>query len=173
MKKCGEPVYCCAFVEIFSETGRFSSYGAPSVEKLLDGGTRGSARLLDVSFTALTFGGTEVPRRGVVAAVSPPGSTDVLMLIGSASATRWRKEAGVEKALRGAVESFRVTRTRPTKLARVLDSDYRYAQRSIKALEADEDALDAATDAFDRRLARELTGKAGSLAGVPGVNAYR
>ena len=59
-------------------------------------------------FTALK-GNAEVQRRAFVKAVSPPGSKDVVILVaGSTTASRWRKENG-EKTPRAVVDSLRVS----------------------------------------------------------------
>ena len=98
--------------------------------------------IVEVSFNALTQSGFEVPRRGVIAALQPAGSTDVLMLVSSVGSARWKK--GGEAEARLAAESFRIARTRPTALGRLNDNDYRYSARSLKGFSEGESEIEAA-----------------------------
>ena len=117
------------FDAVFSAAGRFGAYGAPTDIKLLKStlSPEGNTRFLDVSFSALSPGLSEVPRRALIAATVPSGSEDVVMLVGGAAAARWKK--GGEEAVRSAVGSFKVTETRATKLRRVRASDYRFEEQ--------------------------------------------
>ena len=146
-------------------TGRFGSYSAPQLTKVSTGASqpKGSsgdvvvpARFVEVSFNALTQSGFEVPRKGVIAALQVPGSSDVLMLVCSVAATRWNK--GGEGDARAAAESFRITRTRETSLRPTNDNDYRYNSRSLKGFSEGESEIEAA-------LARDLSTQSGSLGG--------
>jgi len=149
-------------------TGRFGSYSAPQITSVSAGSSSAASsggasastvtptRFVDVSFNALTQSGFEVPRKGVIAALQPTGSSDVLMLVSSVGAARWKK--GGEADARLAAESFRVTRMRPTALPRAADNDYRYNSRSIKGVSESESEIDAA-------LARELSTQSGALGG--------
>jgi len=141
---------------IFGDKGRFSSYGAPSEVSIKDKGMRGATRLLDVKFGVLSSGQTDLVRRGVIAAVQPSGSTDAVMLFGSTADTRWQDQ---QPSVRRAVESFQVTKTRTSKLARVFEADYRYAGGGIED--------DATGKRVGNSLAqkRALASEAGSLAG--------
>ena len=112
---------------IFSTEGRYGAYGAPTDIKVLSDTTAGDVRKLEVSFVALTPGGTDVARRGVVAATQPAGGGQILMLTASTGASKWKK-GGKEEALRAA-DTFAVT-TRSSELAAVPQSDYRYGKTS-------------------------------------------
>ena len=76
-------------------TGRFGSYSAPQITSVAESKATAAAaaasgkavtptRFVEVSFNALTQSGFEVPRKGVIAALQPTGSSDVLMLVSSA-----------------------------------------------------------------------------------------
>ena len=80
-------------------------------------------RFIDVSFSALSPGGTEVPRRALIAALQPEGATDVVMIVGSSVAKEWKKS---EPALRKTASSLQVARTRPTGIARKAKNDFRF-----------------------------------------------
>ena len=138
-------------------TGRFGSYSAPQITSVATSSYNGKAsRYVDVSFNALTQSGTEVPRKGIIAAVQPAGSSDVLLLVSSVGAARWKKGGSADVRL--AAESFRVTATRPTSLARVNDNDFRYSARSLKGFSEGESEIEAA-------LARDLSTQSGALGG--------
>jgi len=47
----------------------------------------------------------EIPRQALLVAELPNGTDNAVMLVGSASASRWKK--GAEDAVRATVESFR------------------------------------------------------------------
>jgi len=112
---------------IFSSFGRFGAYGAPTDIKVLSDVTKGELRMLEVAFSVLSQGGSDSPRRALIAAAQPAGSTDAVMLVSSASSTRWKK--GAESGVRQAAESFRVVRTRNTALRRAPPSDFRFEER--------------------------------------------
>lgn len=145
--------------------GRFGSYSAPQITRVSTGayqpkGAASSAaiptRYVEVSFNALTQSGFEVPRKGVIAALQLPGSSDALMLVSSVGAARWKK--GGEDDARLAAETFRVVRTRATSLQRANDNDYRYSSRSLKGFSEGESEIEAA-------LARDLSTQSGALDG--------
>ena len=73
-------------------------------------------RYVEFSFAALSPTYAEVPRRAVLVATVPGGAdkSDIVMLVGSATAGRWKK--GAEPAIRGIVESFRATLFTPARL---------------------------------------------------------
>ena len=112
---------------VFNPYGRWSTYGAPTDVKVLSDETVGTVRYLDVSFSVLSQSGPESIRRGVIAAIQPKGSNDAIMLVSSATSVRWKK--GAEAGARQAAQSFRMTRTRPTKNPRAFSSDYRFEER--------------------------------------------
>lgn len=116
-------------VAVFGTTGRYGAYGAPTDLKVLSdtGAESGSARKLEVAFTALSPSSAEVPRRCIVAATQPAGSSELVLLTAGTGAARWKKGGKEESTV--AVESFAV-KTRPTTLEQVPSSDYRYGKTS-------------------------------------------
>ena len=121
---------------VFSTEGRFGAYGQPTDIKVLKS-DKGDRRLLDISFSALSPGQTEVPRRALVAAVQPDGADDVVMLVGGSTASQWKKS---ESAMRNMAKSFRIARTRPTKIPRKAKNDYRFEEQG-GLLEASGDSV--------------------------------
>jgi len=107
---------------VFSTEGRFGAYGAPTDIKVLKSESS-KMRMIDVAFSALSPGQTEVPRRTYIAALQPDGSTDVVMLVGGSTASSWKK---CEPAMRSMASSFRISRTRPTSIKRKSKNDYRF-----------------------------------------------
>mmetsp|Transcript_92133 Transcript_92133/g.187529 ORF Transcript_92133/g.187529 Transcript_92133/m.187529 type:complete len:306 (-) Transcript_92133:269-1186(-) len=102
---------------LFGPRGRFSFYGQPTDIKVKKSalGDDGSYKVLDVSFSTLSQATqTEVPRRSRIVATLPKGSNQAVMLVGSASASRWSK--GSEKSVGEAVASFRATAAPQTSL---------------------------------------------------------
>jgi len=114
--------------QVLGVEGRYGSYGAPIDIKVLADTTSGATRSFDVSFTALSPGMAEVPRRAVLTATQG-GSGDVIMLVSGTSSTRWKKSGG-EAAARKASSSFRVLSTRPSALKQEASADYRYGKTS-------------------------------------------
>jgi len=108
---------------VFSTEGRFGAYGAPTDIRVVTSDKGSSQRLLEITFSALSPGQTEVPRRALVAAVQPEGATDVVMLVGGSTASQWKKAEG---AMRKMASSYRIVRTRPTSILRKAKSDYRF-----------------------------------------------
>jgi len=150
-------------------TGRFGSYAAPQITSVTKGvigsppakgGLSGGKRSFDVAFNALTQGGFEVPRRGVIAAVQPTGSEVVLMLVSTVSSARWKK--GGEEDSRASAASFRVTQVRPSRLQPSSDNDYRYASRSVPLPNLEDKDVPSEIDAA---LARDLSTQSGALTG--------
>mmetsp|Transcript_12374 Transcript_12374/g.35391 ORF Transcript_12374/g.35391 Transcript_12374/m.35391 type:complete len:310 (+) Transcript_12374:25-954(+) len=93
---------------LFKSTGRFSFYGAPTDIKVKKSEMNGPYRMLEITFSNLSQStNAEIPRNALVAATIPEGTNDVVMLVGSATATRWRK--GSEKAVRETVGTFKAT----------------------------------------------------------------
>jgi len=112
---------------ICSVTGRYGSYGAPIDGKVLADDKSGATRMLDISFTVLSPSMAEIPRRAVVSATQPAGSSEIVMLVSGCSATKWKK--GGEAAARFAATSFRVA-TRPSDLKYAAYTDYRFGKTS-------------------------------------------
>lgn len=91
---------------LFSPTGRFSFYGQPTDIKVKSSVMKDDYRILDMSFSTLSQSTqTEIPRKARVVATIPSGSSQVVMLVSSASALRWKK--GAEKQIMSTVESFK------------------------------------------------------------------
>jgi len=91
---------------IFGSSGRFSFYGTPTDIKVKKSRTEGEYRFIDVTFSNLSQSTqTEIPRNAVVVATIPKGTEQAVMLVGSSTATRWRK--GSEDIIRKTAESFR------------------------------------------------------------------
>lgn len=92
--------------QLFSSTGRFSFYGAPTDVKITKSTSNGAYRTMDINFSILSQStGAEVPRKARVVATIPEGSSQAVMLIGSASALRWKK--GTDQKVASTAESFR------------------------------------------------------------------
>ena len=102
---------------LFSTEGRYGAYGSPTDIKIKETAADGDSRNFEVSFTVLSPGMAEVPRKGVLRALPAPGTSDVLLLTASASAKRWTKSKAAAEAS-GITSSLRVTSTRPTTLKR-------------------------------------------------------
>jgi hypothetical protein len=93
---------------LFSETGRFSFYGTPTDIKVKKSQTNedGTYRILDVTFSTLSQAtNAEIPRNARIVSTVPTGSKQAVMLVGSASAARWKK--GSDKTVAATIDSFR------------------------------------------------------------------
>lgn len=91
---------------LFSSTGRFSFYGAPTDIKVKKSSVEGPYRFIELGFSNLSQStNAEIPRKAVLAATIPEGADEAVMIIGSATASQWKK--GSEAAVRKTVESFR------------------------------------------------------------------
>jgi len=106
--------------ELFQPSGRFSFYGPPTDVKFKKSRTLDNNgqlyRYIDVSFANLSQStNAEIPRNAVVAATIPTGTSQVVMLVGSASASRWRSK-GAEQDIRSTIESFRAAAAPKTDL---------------------------------------------------------
>lgn len=102
---------------LFGPRGRFSFYGQPTDIKVKKSVVSDDAsyKILDVSFSTLSQATqTEVPRRSKIVVTLPKGSNQAVMLVGSASASRWSK--GADKTIADAVNSFRATAAPQTNL---------------------------------------------------------
>ncbi|KAL1522733.1 hypothetical protein AB1Y20_017707 [Prymnesium parvum] len=125
---------------VFSSYGRFGAYGAATDVKVLSDVTKKDTRFLEVAFSVLSQGGAEGPRKAVIAAIQPEGSTDAVMLVSSASSLRWRK--GAESQVRRAAESFRIVSARSSNIRRAASSDFRFEERGGLAKGARDTVLD-------------------------------
>ena len=61
---------------------------------------------MEISFNALTPSYNEVPRRAFIASTTPDGATDVVMMVASSTAARWKQSVRAEA--QGLVDSFQV-----------------------------------------------------------------
>lgn len=107
----------------FATEGRFGAYGAPTDIKVLSKSEEKGVRTFDVSFSALSPGQTEVPRRTLISALQPQGAEDVVMLVGGSTLGQWKKS---EAVMRKMASSFRVERTRSTTIKRKAKNDFRF-----------------------------------------------
>jgi hypothetical protein len=100
---------------LFGPTGRFSLYGPPTNIKIKERESqRDDYRLFEVSFANLSQStNAEIPRKALVVASLPKGSPSAVLLVASATASRWKK---VEQSLQETVASFRAIPAPPTSL---------------------------------------------------------
>lgn len=100
---------------LFGPTGRFSSYGTPTDVKVKRSTNNGQYRLVEWSFATLSQSTqTELPRRALVSATIPQGTSQAVLLVGSASAVRWRK--GSDQMIADVIASFRAVPAPQTSL---------------------------------------------------------
>lgn len=91
---------------LLAPSGRFSFYGQPTDVKVKKSATKEDYRIIDLSFSTLSQATqTELPRKAQLIATIPKGSSQAVMLIGSAPAIRWKN--GSDKDIYSTVESFR------------------------------------------------------------------
>jgi hypothetical protein len=91
---------------LFDPTGRFSFYGPPTDVKVKRSRIEGNNRYIELSFSNLSQStGAEIPRKAIIVATIPSGTDNAVMIVGSASASRWKK--GADEAVRQTVESFK------------------------------------------------------------------
>merc|ERR1712129_119672 len=96
--------------EVFSSTGRFAAYGAPTDIKIKKSDIIDGYKIIEVTFSTLSQATqTEIPRTALIAAVLPPESDQVEMLVSSTTTNRWRKKNGVSEKIKDVVTSFRAT----------------------------------------------------------------
>jgi len=108
---------------VLSTEGRFGAYGAPTDIRILKSTQQNTGRQIELSFSALSPGQQEVPRKAILMATQPKGSTDALILVGGSTAGQFKK---CEGQLRKMAASFRVERVRATSIKRKAKSDYRF-----------------------------------------------
>jgi len=112
---------------VFSTEGRYGAYGAPTDIKVVTPSTKGTGkRLLEITFSALSPNGAEVPRKALVAAVQPEGAEDAVMFVAGSTSSNWK---GASPALRKMADSYRIVRTRPTSIPRKARADYRFEEQ--------------------------------------------
>ena len=101
--------------QLFSSTGRFSYYGEPTDVKITKSAVNGNYKTMDINFSILSQStGAEVPRKARVIATIPEGASQAVLLIGSASALRWKK--GSDQKIASTIDSFRATPAPQTSL---------------------------------------------------------
>jgi hypothetical protein len=92
--------------QLMGPTGRFSSYGTPTDVKIRGSTMNGNYRTMDVSFSTLSQSTqTELPRRARIVATIPEGTQQAVLLVGSASQTRWNQQS--KDAIVAVTDSFR------------------------------------------------------------------
>jgi hypothetical protein len=92
---------------LIAPTSRFSFYGTPTDIKVKKSELNSkNYRVIDLGFSTLSQSTqTEIPRRARIVATIPDGSSQAVMLVGSASAQRWRK--GSDEEIAKVIDSFR------------------------------------------------------------------
>ena len=91
---------------LLAPSGRFSFYGQPTDVKIKKSTTNGDYRIIDLSFSTLSQATqSELPRKAQLIATIPKGSSQAVVLIGSAPAGRWKK--GSDQDIYSTIESFR------------------------------------------------------------------
>jgi len=107
-KKLSELPDSFLFERLFNPSGRFSFYGPPTDIKVKNSIIKGDTRYIELKFSNLSQStGAEIPRNCIVAAKIPEGTQNVVMLVSSASALRWKK--GSEDMVRKTIDTFQVT----------------------------------------------------------------
>jgi hypothetical protein len=100
---------------LFAPTGRFSFYGAPTDLKIKSSEMVGNKRVIKFSFANLSQStNAEIPRSAVMVASKPENAEQAVMLVSSATSTRWRK--GSEKLAMDTIESFNASPSPKTSL---------------------------------------------------------
>jgi len=88
-------------------TGRFSFYGTPTDVKVKASSINGNYKTIDMSFSTLSQSTqTEIPRKARIIATIPEGTQQAVMLVGSASASRWNSK-GAKETIAQVADSFR------------------------------------------------------------------
>jgi hypothetical protein len=91
---------------LLAPSGRFSFYGQPTDVKIKKSATKDDYRIIDLSFSTLSQATqTELPRKAQLVVTIPKGSSQAIMLVGSAPAARWKN--GSSQDIQSTVESFR------------------------------------------------------------------
>ena len=97
---------------LFDPTGRFSFYGPPTDIKVKKSTIKNDGdtlyRWIEVSFSYLSQStNAEIPRKALIVATIPKGTNQAIMLVGSATASRWNKDGGSKDQIVATAESFR------------------------------------------------------------------
>ena len=124
---------------VFSTEGRYGAYGAPTDIKVVKSDKSETKRLLEITFSALSPNGNEVPRKALVAALQPDGATDAVMFVAGSTSSNWKSAS---PALRKMADSYRIARTRPTAILRKAKADYRFEEQGgLKETKEDSTSL--------------------------------
>ena len=94
---------------LISPTSRFSFYGTPTDVKIKQShyDDRTNYKIIDFVFSTLSQSTqTEIPRRARIVATIPDGTSQAVMLVGSTSASRWRKSSDAT-TIEQVIDSFR------------------------------------------------------------------
>ena len=102
--------------------GRLSFYGPPtdvkikaSTDRIVTHGDGGTYKVMDLSYSIVSQATqTEIPRKARLAITIPAGSDQAVMLVASASASRWKK--GSDTLVASTIESFRAVPAPQTSL---------------------------------------------------------
>lgn len=90
---------------LFDPTGRFSLYGPPTDIKVKKSRIDGNRLFMELGFSNLSQAtAAEIPRKALLVATIPEGSENAVMLVGSTTASRWKR--GGEKVVTDIVDSF-------------------------------------------------------------------
>jgi hypothetical protein len=91
--------------QLFAPTGRFSFYGSPTNLKVKKSQIVDNKRIIEFSFSQLSQStNAEIPRQAIMVAAKPDNSDQVVMLVGSAMSTRWKR--GSDMAVGDIIASF-------------------------------------------------------------------
>lgn len=100
---------------LMAPTARFSFYGSPTDVKVKHSTQQEGYRIIDLTFSTLSQSTqTEIPRKARLVATIPAGSSQAVMLVASASASRWKN--GVEQNVISTANSFRAVAAPQTSL---------------------------------------------------------
>jgi hypothetical protein len=100
---------------LMAPTARFSFYGSPTDVKVKKSTQKDGYRIIDLNFSTLSQSTqTEIPRKARLVATIPSGSSQAVMLVASASASRWKK--GAAENVESTANSFRAVAAPQTSL---------------------------------------------------------
>lgn len=108
---------------LFKLDGRFGAYGQPVVTKMNKDEFKDGRRSIDLKFTSYTPQGKDVNWLGRMTAIQAKGGHDALVLVSASPTEDWDK---VEPVAKETAKSFKIVRTRATKIKPVMSSDVRY-----------------------------------------------
>eukprot|EP00545_Synedropsis_sp_CCMP1620_P001427 CAMPEP_0119013942 /NCGR_PEP_ID=MMETSP1176-20130426/9269_1 /TAXON_ID=265551 /ORGANISM="Synedropsis recta cf, Strain CCMP1620" /LENGTH=303 /DNA_ID=CAMNT_0006967071 /DNA_START=45 /DNA_END=956 /DNA_ORIENTATION=+ len=107
-KKLGDLPSAFFLERLFDPTGRYSFYGPPTDVKVKSSRMEGNnLRYIELTYSNLSQStNAEIPRKALLVASIPEGTSNAVMLVGSATASRWRNK-GADEDVTKTVESFR------------------------------------------------------------------